>query len=198
MGISAQQVKELRQMTGAGLMDCKRALAEAGGDPEKARMLLREKGLARAQKKSARQTAEGAIISYVHGEGRIGVLLELACETDFVARSEEFRKLGKELAMQVAAMSPRFVAPQDVPEAVVQAERELYLQQCADKPEKIQERIVAGKLQKFYEQVCLLKQPYIRDDSRRVEDLVNDVIARLGENIQVRRFARMELGRAEG
>lgn len=194
MGISAQDVKKLRDLTGTGLMDCKRALEEAGGDVEKARMALREKGLANAQKKSARQAAEGIIASYIHGNGRIGVLVELACETDFVARNEQLQNLSRELAMQVAAMSPRAVSPDDLPEDVIDAERELYGKEAAEKPEHIRDKIVEGKLRKFYEQVCLLRQPYVRDDKRKVQDIVNDAIARLGENIVVRRFVRMEVG----
>jgi len=197
MPVTAQDVKQLREKTGAGLMDCKKALVEAGGDQEKARTILREKGLAKAKKKSSRDTSEGVIVPYIHGDGRIGVLVELACETDFVARNEEFRALAKELALQVAAMKPLVVSPEDLPESTVQAERELYMQQCADKPENIQGRIVDGKLQKYYEQACLLKQAYIRDDSRKIEDLVNDAIAKLGENIEVRRFVRMELGESD-
>ncbi|MHC4788745.1 MAG: translation elongation factor Ts [Planctomycetota bacterium] len=193
MSISAQAVKELRDRTGAGLMDCKRALQESDGDPQKAMTVLREQGLAKAREKSSRQTAEGAIVPYVHG-GRIGVLLELSCETDFVARNEEFLDLARELAMQVAAMGPAVVRPEDLPAETVEAERKIYLQQCAEKPEQIQEQIVAGRLEKFYSQVCLLRQPYMRDDSRTVEDVVKDAIARLGENIGVRRFVRMALG----
>ncbi|KPK62522.1 MAG: elongation factor Ts [Planctomycetes bacterium SM23_32] len=197
MAVSAQEVKELRDRTGAGLMDCKRALQEAAGDMQKAVMSLRQKGLAKAREKGSRQTAEGVIVSYIHSNGRIGVLLELACETDFVARNEEFRSLANELAMQVAAMDPMVVSRQDVPEQALQGERKLYLQQCTDKPEQIREKIVAGKLDKFYEQVCLLEQPYIRDDGRKVADIISDAIAKLGENMEVRRFVRMELGRTE-
>jgi elongation factor Ts len=194
MAVSAQQVKELREQTGAGMMDCKRALEEADGDREKARMILREKGLAKAVAKGARQASEGAIVPYVHGDGRIGVLVELACETDFVARNAEFRELAKEIAMQVAAMSPRVVAPEDLAEEVLEAERRLYRQQAADKPDAVRERIVEGKLEKFYQEVCLLSQPYVRDDSRTVGDIVKDAIAKLGENIEVRRFVRIERG----
>jgi elongation factor Ts len=195
MAISAGKVKDLREKTGAGMMECKRALEAAGGDENKALLILREKGLAQAIEKAVRQTVEGVVTSYIHGDGRIGVLLELACETDFVARTEEFRGLAAELAMQVAAMSPLVVRPENLSEDVVQTERELYLRQCADKPQNVRERIVAGKLESFYEQVCLLRQPYIRDGSRRVEDIIKDAIAKLGENIEVRRFVRMELGR---
>ena len=194
MTVSAQDVKKLRDQTGAGLMDCKRALQEVGGDIEKARMALREKGLAKAQKKSVREASEGVITAYIHGNGRLGVILELACETDFVARNEEFQNLARELAMQVAAMSPQVVAPEDLPEDVVTAERELYRKEVADKPEQIREKIVEGKLAKFYEQVCLLDQPYVREEKRKVREVINDAIAKIGENIVVRRFVRMELG----
>jgi elongation factor Ts len=194
MTISAQMVKELREMTAAGLMDCKRALVETEGDIEKARAVLREKGLAKAREKSSREASEGAIFSYVHSNNRIGVLVEVACETDFVARSDEFQQLGKELAMQVAAMDPDAIGPNALPEGTVQDERDLYRQQCADKPEHIQQRIVEGKLEKFYERVCLLRQGYIRDDSKTVGELIKESIARLGENIEVRRFVRMEIG----
>ncbi len=194
MQISAQEVKELRDQTGAGLMDCKRALVETEGDIEKARSVLREKGLAKAHKKSDRETGEGIIASYVHSTGKIGVLVELACETDFVARSEEFQELAREIAMQVAAMNPQAVRPEDLSEETVAAERELYLQQAADKPEHIREQIVEGKLEKFYQQTCLLKQEYIRDDSMTIEELVKGAIAKLGENIEVGRVVRMETG----
>ena len=196
MNVTAQQVRELREKTGAGMMDCKRALVEAGGDEEQAVRILREKGLATAAKKGARETSEGIIASYVH-KGRIGVLLELNCETDFVARNEEFAELANNLAMQVAAMSPLVVAPEDLPQEALEAEREVYRKQFAEKPEKVREGIVEGKLKAYYSQVCLLHQEYVRDDSRKVEDIVNDAIAKLGENIQVRRFVRMELGGAQ-
>ncbi len=196
MAVTAQQVKELRDKTGAGLMDCKRALVEATGDQDKAVAFLREKGLAKALAKGSRVTAEGIVISYVHGDGRIGVLLELACETDFVARNEEFRNLARELTMQVAAMNPRVVRPEDLPEETREAELKIYRQQFADKPEEVRERIADGKMEKFYGQVCLVRQPYIRDDARTVDDLIKETIAKLGENVEVRRFVRMELGRS--
>jgi len=195
MAVPAEKVKGLRERTGAGMMECKRALEAAAGDEEKALKILREKGLAQAREKGARKTAEGLITSYIHADGRIGVLLELACETDFVARTQEFRRLAAELAMQVAAMSPMVVRPDDLSKEVVEAEREIYQRQVADKPENVRERIVHGKLEGFYEQVCLIRQAYIRDGSRRVEDIIKDAIAKLGENIEVRRFVRMELGR---
>jgi len=195
--VTAEDVRKLRDKTGAGLMDCKRALEEAEGDQQKAEAVLRQRGLDKALAKGSRKTAEGVIISYIHGDGRIGVLLELACETDFVARNEEFRELARELAMQVAAMKPQVVRPEDLPEQVVEAEREIYAAQFADKPQNVLERIVDGKMEKFYEQACLFNQPHIRDDSRTVDEVVKDAIAKLGENIEVRRFVRMELGQAD-
>ena len=194
MPITAQQVKELRETTGAAMMACKKALVEADGDMEKARTLLREKGLAKAQSKAARETAEGVVMPYVHGNGRIGVLVLLACETDFVARSPEFQELARELAMQVAAMSPTVVRPEDLSESVLQAERDIYRQQCADKPAKIQDRIIEGKMATFFAETCLLKQPYIRDDTRTVEALITEKIAKLGENIEVKKIVRLEVG----
>jgi len=196
MAITAQQVKELRDMTGAALMACKKALVESDGDVEQARTVLREKGLAKALTKATRETAEGIIGSYVHGNGRIGVLVQLACETDFVARSEEFQALARELAMQVAAMSPVAVAPEDLPEEMVEAEREVQRQQVTDKPANIQERIIEGKMAKFYAEACLLKQPYIRDEDgpKTVEELIKERIAKVGENIEVKRFVRLEVG----
>jgi elongation factor Ts len=197
MAVSAQDVKALREKTGAGLMECKRALVEADGDQQKATTILREKGLAKARSKSARETSEGVLVSYIHGQGRIGVLLEMGCETDFVARNDEFVELAREMAMQVAASNPLYVAPEDVPEEKLEGERAIYAQQAADKPENIREKIVEGKLGKYYEQVCLVKQPYMRDDSRKVEDIIKDAIAKIGENMMVRRFVRMEVGQAD-
>jgi len=193
MSITAQQVSALRGKTGAGMMDCKRALVEAEGDEQKAVKLLRQKGLAKAAGKRSRETGEGLIVSYVH-HGRIGVLLELSCETDFVARNEQFRRLADDLAMHVAAMNPLVVSPEDVSEERLEVEREVYRAQFADKPEQVRERIVDGKLKAYYEQACLLNQEYVRDESRRVGDVIKDAIAKLGENIQVRRFVRFDLG----
>jgi elongation factor Ts len=194
MAIPAKDVKALRDRTGAGMMDCKRALTEADGDIDKAMAVLREKGLAKAREKGARSMSEGVIVSYIHGNGRIGVLLELGCETDFVARNEEFQALAQELAMQVAASKPLYVAPDDVPADVVEAEKAIYRGQVTDKPENIQDKIIEGKLGKYYEEVCLLKQAYIREDSKTIEGLLHDAIAKLGENMSIRRFVRMELG----
>ncbi|HEY8552623.1 MAG TPA: translation elongation factor Ts [Thermaerobacter sp.] len=198
MAVSAKQVAELRARTGAGMMDCKRALEEAGGDMEKAALLLRQWGMAAAAKKAGRATAEGLVHAYIHGQGRIGVLIEVNCETDFVAATDDFRQLVHELAMQVAATAPQYVRREDVPAEVVERERELLRRQAEaeGKPAHIVDRIVEGRLDKFFSQVCLEEQPYIRDDSITVGDLIKQAIAKLGENIRVRRFARFELGGA--
>ncbi len=194
--ITANQVKELRARTGAGIIDCKNALAEAGGDLEKAQMLLRAKGLAAAERKSGRTAKEGLVASYIHGEGRLGVLVEVNCETDFVARTQEFKTLARDVAMQIAASDPRYVSRDEIQAETVTAEREIYHAQAKSegKPDAIAERIAEGKLEKWFAAVCLLDQPFIRDDSRKVADVVKDAIARTGENIQIRRFARFRLG----
>jgi len=194
--ISASQVKELRARTGAGIIDCKNALAEAAGDLEKAQRLLRAKGLAAAERKSGRTTKEGVVASYIHGEGRLGVLVEINCETDFVARTQEFKTLARDIAMQIAASDPRYVSRDQIPVDAVTAEREIYLAQAKSegKPDAVAPRIAEGKLEKWFATVCLLDQPFIRDDSRKVADVVKDAIARTGENIQIRRFARFRLG----
>lgn len=196
MEISASSVRELREKTGAGIMDCKKALAESSGNVELAIDYLRRKGLATATKRMGRVTAEGLVGAYVHAGGKIGVLVELNCETDFVARTEQFHALLKDLAMQIAAANPRYIRPEDVPPAELEREREIHRQQAIDsgKPEKVADRIVAGKIDRFYSEVCLLEQAFIRDPDRKVGDLLQDTIARLGENIQVRRFVRYHLG----
>jgi len=196
MAVSAKQVAELRARTGAGMMDCKRALEESGGDLERAAELLREWGMAAAAKKAGRETAEGLVHAYIHGQGRIGVLIEVNCETDFVAATEDFRRLVNELAMQVAATNPQYVRRDDVPAEVVEREREILRKQAEaeGKPAHIVEKIVEGRLEKFFAEVCLEEQPYIRDDSITVGDLIKQAIAKLGENIRVRRFVRFELG----
>jgi elongation factor Ts len=194
--IPAELVKRLRDETGAGMMDCKRALVEADGDLERARELLRTKGLADARRRMERRASEGVVEAYVHGEGRIGVLVEVNCETDFVARTPEFRSLARELAMQVAAMNPRWVSREDVPPEVVEGERRIYLEQAraSGRPEHVVDRIVAGKLEAFYREHVLMDQPYIRDGSRTVADLVGEVAAKVGEKVVVRRFTRFHLG----
>ena len=189
-------VKELREKSGAGMMDCKKALAEAGGDMQKAFDFLRQKGLAAAAKKADRMASEGAVGAYVHAGGKIGVLVEINCETDFVARTAEFQTLLKDIAMQIAAANPRCVRREEVSSADLDKEKEIYRQQALDqgKPEKVVDKIVEGKIDKFYSEVCLLEQSFIKDPDKRVLDVINDAIARLGENIRVRRFARYHLG----
>jgi elongation factor Ts len=196
MDVSASIVKELREKTGAGFMDCKKALAETAGDLERAVDYLRQKGIAAAAKKASRVAADGAVGAYVHPGGKIGVLLEINCETDFVARNAEFQALLKDVAMQIAAANPRFVRRDEVSSLEFEREREIYRQQALDsgKPEKIVDKIIEGKMERFYSEVCLLEQPFIKDPDRKVSDIINDAIARLGENIQVRRFARYQLG----
>jgi len=193
--ITAEAVKKLRELTGAGMMDCKRALDETGGDVEKAVAMLRERGLAAAAKKSGREAREGLVSSYIHTGGRVGVLIEVNCETDFVARTGEFQKLVRDLAMQVAGLDPRFVDADRIPEDVLAAKKaELAADPtAASKPAEIREKIVDGQLKKWFREVCLLDQPF-RDEDRSVRELVNDRIATIGENIRVRRFVRYALG----
>jgi len=194
--IAAAEVKELRERTGAGMMDCKKALAESGGDMEKAIEYLRKKGLATAAKRAGKVANEGLVQAYIHGGGRIGVLIEVNCETDFVANTEDFRDLIHNLAMQVAASRPEYVAREDVPEEVLAREAEILKAQALNegKPEKVVEKIVSGRLEKFYQENCLLEQPFIKDMDRTVQDLINEKVAKLGEKIVVRRFVRYEVG----
>ncbi|HEY7716710.1 MAG TPA: translation elongation factor Ts [Candidatus Binatia bacterium] len=196
MEVSASVVKELREKTGAGMMDCKKALAETQGDVQKAVDYLRQKGLAAAAKKAGRVAADGAVGAYVHPGGKIGVLVEINCETDFVARTAEFQALLKDIAMQVAAANPRYIRREDVSAAELDKEKEIYRQQALEtgKPEKVVEKIVDGKIERFYSEVCLLEQSFIKEPDKKVSTVVNDAIARLGENIQIRRFARYHLG----
>jgi len=194
--ITAKMVAELREKTGAGMMDCKKMLTEAGGDVAKAEELLKKKGLAAAAKKSGRTATEGAVSSYIHAGGKIGVLLEVNCETDFAARNDGFQQLVKDLAMQVAAAAPLYVRREEVPAELVQVELDLVKQQLREqkKPEAMLEKIAAGKLDKFYSDICLLEQAFVKDDKKKVGDIVTDAIAKIGENIQVRRFTRYTLG----
>ena len=194
--VSANQVKELREKTGAGMMDCKKALAEAGGDFAKAEDVLRKKGLSAAAKKSSRAATEGAVASYIHMGGKIGVLVEVNCETDFVGRTEGFQTLVKDIAMQIAAANPQWVRREDVPAEVVAKEVEIAKAQMRDqkKPEAILEKIALGKLEKFYEQVVLMDQLFVKDDKKKMSEVLTDAVAKIGENIQVRRFARYVLG----
>ena len=193
--ITADAVRELRERTGAGMMDCKRALTEADGDVEKAVVLLRERGLAAAAKKAGRDAREGLVGSYIHTGGRVGVLIEVNCETDFVARTDEFQRLVRDLAMQVAGLSPLYVEPERIPADILEAKRAELLadESLAKKPENIRAQIVEGQLRKWYSQVTLYEQPF-RDEERTVRDLITDRIATIGENIRVRRFSRYALG----
>ncbi len=193
--ISADMVKELREKTGAGMMDCKKALEESNGDFEKAVTVLRQKGLASASKKAGRTASEGLISSYIHMD-RIGVLLEVNCETDFVARTEDFRNLVKDIAMHIAAANPVYISREQVPAEVIEKEKEIYKAQITGKPPQVVEKIIEGKLEKFYNDTCLLDQVFIKDpeQKKRVKDLITEMIAKLGENIVVRRFARFQLG----
>jgi len=194
--ISAQRVKELRESTGAGMMDCKRALIECGGDFAKAALWLREKGLAKAAKRVGREAKEGVVTAYVHLNGRIGVLVEVNSETDFVARNDMFRAFAHDVALQVAAMKPQWITPEDVPGDVLETERDIIRKQALaeGKPAGVVERIVSGRLEKFYEEKCLLRQPFIKDNAKRVGDILDDLRARIGEHLVVRRFVRFELG----
>jgi len=197
-GISAERVKELRQRTGIGVMECKEALAECAGDIEKAIAVLRKKGAARAQEKMNREASQGIVQAYIHLEGKLGVLVEVNCESDFVARNDGFKELAKNIAMQIAAANPRFVSSADIPAAELEQEKEIIRGQLQDtkKPPQIIEKIVEGKLKKYYEDVCLLDQPYIRDDKQTIQQIIASTIAKFGENIKVRRFARFELGKS--
>ena len=196
MDISAKMVKELRDKTGAPMMDCKQALAESNGDVEKAVDYLRQKGIASAEKKAGRTTAEGLVSSYIHAGGRIGVLLEVNCETDFVARTDDFQGLVKDIAMHVAAAAPRFVRREEVTEDTLDREREIYRQQALDsgKPADIVDRIVDGKMEKFYSESVLLEQAFVKNPDISVKDLIATMVGKLGENIQVSRFSRFQLG----
>ncbi len=196
MEISAHIVKELREKSGAGFMDCKKALAEVGGDLDKAVEYLKKKGIADASKKSSRITAEGLVASYIHMGGKIGVLLEVNCETDFVAKTETFQTLVKDIAMQVAAAKPLYVRREDVPSDIIEKEKEIYKIQAKEsgKPEKILEKIADGKLEKYYSEICLLEQKFIKDPEKTIEQVVKESIAKTGENISLRRFVRYELG----
>jgi len=194
--ITAQMVKELREKTGAGMMDCKKALAESGGDVEKAIKSLREQGVATAAKTASRETKEGIIYSYIHPGDKLGVLVEINCETDFVARNDDFRTFAKNVAMQIAAADPRVISREELSQAVIEAEKEIYRNQARleGKPEKVMDKIIEGKIEKFYSEACLLEQPYIKDNDRTVADIVTDIISRIGENIKIRRFIRFRLG----
>jgi elongation factor Ts len=196
MEISAQAVKELREMTGAGMMDCKKALNQADGDVQKAILILREQGLSKAAKKAERVASEGLIYSYIHPGDKLGVLLEINCETDFVARTDDFKGLAKDIAMQVAAANPLVVLREQIDPSLMEKEAEIYKTQAINegKPEKILDKIVQGRLEKYYQEVVLLEQPFIKDQDITVKDLITRAIGKFGENIVVKRFARLRLG----
>ncbi len=196
MVIDSKTVAELRAATGAGIVDCKKALDEAGGDMQKAAEALRKKGIAKAGSKGERVTKEGLVDSYIHGAGRVGVLVEVLCETDFVARTEQFKEFVHEVALQVSATSPLYVSPEQIPAEVLEKEKELAMAEFvgSSKPKEIVEKIAAGKLEKYYSEVCLLNQAYIKDEDKTVGELCKEMIAKTGENIQIKRFSRFALG----
>jgi elongation factor Ts len=195
MTITVDMVKSLRERTGAGVLDCRNALAEVSGDFDEAAKLLKKRGLAVAAKKAEREANEGLVEAYIHAGGKLGVLVELNCETDFVARTDDFQELAHDVAMQVAGAGAKYVTPEDIPQDVLEREKERHLEDIGDgKPEEIVQKIVDGKLKKYYQEVCLLDQPFIKDEEMTVRDLITGKIAKLGENIKVRRFARFELG----
>jgi len=196
MEVKAEMVKELRQRTGIGVMECKQALKESKGDIEKAIIVLRKKGYARAKDKMSRETAEGIVSSYIHLNGKIGVLIEVDCESDFVARNDEFKELVKNIAIHIAASNPRYISSEEIAAQVLEEEKEIIREQFKDsnKPPEIIEKIIEGKLGKFYEEVCLLNQPYVKDDKISIRKFIASYIAKFGENIQIKRFARFELG----
>lgn len=196
MDITAKMVKELREKTGAGMMDCKKALSETEGDFERASDVLREKGIAKASSKEGRTTAEGIIATYVHFGDKLGVMVEINCETDFVARTDDFKKFGRNLAMHIAAASPLYVQREEVDSAQIEKEREIYRQQAINegKPEKIVDKIVDGKIEKFFSEVVLMQQPYVKENEKSVGDFVKEMVSLIGENINIKRFARFRLG----
>jgi elongation factor Ts len=196
LAISAEDGKKLRDSTGAGMMDAKNALVEAGGDMEKAREILRQKGIASAAKRAEREARNGGIEAYVHG-GKIGVLVEVNCETDFVARTDDFKAFARDIAMHIAAMNPEYVRPEDIAEDVIEKEKEIYRGEVdSSKPAEIIEKIVTGKLEKYFETVCLVNQPFVKDPDKTIDELTKELIGKVGENIVIRRMQRMELGEA--
>ena len=196
MSISAKDVKALREITGAGMMDCKKALNECGGEVDQAKTWLREKGMASAAKRSGKVAAEGAVASYIHMGGKIGVLVEVNCETDFVARGDQFQDLCKDICMQICSASPRWVRREEVPADVIEAEKKIFIAQMEDsgKPENILEKIAEGKLGKFFEENCLVEQPFVKEPKTKINDLIQELSGKIGEKIEVRRFERFQLG----
>jgi len=196
MDINASMIKDLRERTGAGMSDCKKALTEVGGDMDKAIDYLRAKGLAKAAKKAGREATEGAVVSYIHGGGRIGVLVEVNCETDFVARNEDFQGFTREIALQIAAMSPQFVRKDEIPADVIARERDVLLAKAKEsgKPEPVMQKMVDGQISKWTKEICLLDQAWVKDADKTIDQLQQELIAKIGENIKIRRFVRFELG----
>jgi elongation factor Ts len=196
MNIDSKMVADLRSQTGAGIVDCKNALTETGGDVAKAAELLRKKGIAKAGSKGERATREGLVDSYIHGNGKVGVLVEIQCETDFVARTEQFKGFVHDVAMQVAASNPLYVSPDQIPPEVIAKEKEIYHEEFtgSSKPQEIVEKIILGKLEKYYSEVCLLNQTYVKDEDKTVGELLKETIAKTGENIQIKRFSRFAMG----
>jgi len=195
--IDANSVKELRNITGAGFMDCKKALSEVNGDIEKAVDYLRKKGISKAAKKATREATEGYIGNYVHMNGKIGVIVELNCETDFVARNEEFRTLAKDIAMHIAASKPQYIKPEDIPEDIINKEKEIFSEQLkkSGKPENLINKIIEGKINKFFEEICLLEQPFVKEPEKKVKELIFEKVGKMGENIQIGSFKRIEIGK---
>ncbi len=198
MNIDAKQVKELREKTGAGMMDCKRALADAGGDVDKAVENLRKAGIAKAEKKGARVAKDGLVYAYIHPGGRLGVMVEISCETDFVAKTTDFQNMSKDIAMQIAATNPLAIDREGIPQELIDREKDIFLAQAENsgKPAHILEKIVVGRLDKFYQENCLMEQPFIKDPNSKVSDLITATIAKLGEKMEVNRFTRFEVGEA--
>ncbi|KGO33422.1 MAG: translation elongation factor Ts [Desulfoprunum sp.] len=196
MNITSQMVKDLRDKTAAGMMDCKKALTETNGDMEKAVDLLRQKGLAVAAKRAGRATSEGVIETYIHAGGKLGVMIELGCETDFVAKTDAFREFARDVAMHIAATNPVSISRDEVPESVLTREKDIYIQQAIDsgKPANIAEKMVVGKIEKFLAEVCLLEQQYVKNPDLSIQDLLNEVVGKMGENISIKRFARFQVG----
>ncbi len=196
MNITSQMVKDLRDKTSAGMMDCKKALTETNGDMEKAVDLLRQKGLAIAAKRAGRATSEGVIETYIHAGGKLGVMVELNCETDFVAKTDTFKEFARDLAMHIAATNPVSVTREEVPENIISREKEIYIQQALDsgKPKDIVEKMVTGKVEKFLSEICLLEQKFVKDPERSIQDLLTDMVGKIGENITIKRFARFQVG----
>jgi len=196
VNITSQMVKELRDKTNAGMMDCKKALSETAGDLEKAVDLLRQKGLAVAAKRAGRETKEGVVVSYIHAGGKLGVMVEVGCETDFVAKTDDFKAFAKDVAMHIAAVNPLALSRDEVPAEVLQREKDIYINQALEsgKPQQIVEKMIGGKVEKYLAEICLLEQKYVKNDQLTIQDLLNELVAKMGENISIKKFARFQIG----